>query len=72
MVLALVCGQITVIFAQPINFKLLANETIYNAWQGQLYHLGGMPYYEIKVSYTFIIHFDRKKPIIIYLMTNPN
>lgn len=52
MVLALVCGQITVIFAQPINFKLLANETIYNAWQGQLYHLGGMPYYEIKVSNT--------------------
>ncbi|KAH8279150.1 hypothetical protein KR026_002635 [Drosophila bipectinata] len=47
-VLALICGQITVIFAQPINFKLLANETIYNAWQGQIFHQGSMPYYEIK------------------------
>ncbi|XP_016940361.3 protein late bloomer [Drosophila suzukii] len=46
--LALIFGQITVIFAQPINFELLANETIYDAWQGQLYHRGSMSYYEIK------------------------
>ncbi|SPP73089.1 protein late bloomer [Drosophila guanche] len=46
--LALVFGQITVIFAQPINFELLANETIHSAWQGQLYRQGGMSYYEIK------------------------
>jgi len=49
--LALIFGQITVIFAQPINFELLANETIYDAWQGQLYHRGSMSYYEIKVSF---------------------
>ncbi|KAH8372738.1 hypothetical protein KR009_004281 [Drosophila setifemur] len=47
-VLALVCGQITVIFAQPINFELLANETVYDAWQGQLYHQSSMSYFEIK------------------------
>ncbi|EDV90292.1 GH23653 [Drosophila grimshawi] len=46
--LALVFAQITVIFAQPINFELLANETIYNAWQQQLYNNGTMSYYEIK------------------------
>ncbi|XP_017077587.2 protein late bloomer [Drosophila eugracilis] len=46
--LALIFGQITVIFAQPINFELLANETIYDAWQGQLYHQGSMSFYEIK------------------------
>ncbi|XP_030560591.1 protein late bloomer [Drosophila novamexicana] len=46
--LALICAQITVIFAQPINFELLANETISNAWQEQLYYNGSMSYYEIK------------------------
>ncbi|EDW46707.1 protein late bloomer [Drosophila sechellia] len=46
--LALVFSQITVIFAQPINFELLANETIYDAWQGQLYHSDSMSYFEIK------------------------
>ncbi|XP_017001508.2 protein late bloomer [Drosophila takahashii] len=46
--LALIFGQITVIFAQPINYELLANETIYDAWQGQLYNQSRMPYYEIK------------------------
>ncbi|XP_016988324.1 protein late bloomer [Drosophila rhopaloa] len=46
--MALVFGQITVILAQPINFELLANETIYDAWQGQLYHQRSMSYYEIK------------------------
>ncbi|XP_068147121.1 protein late bloomer [Drosophila tropicalis] len=46
--LALICGQVTVIFAQPINFQLLANETINNAWQNQLYQKGSMSYYEIK------------------------
>ncbi|XP_017031888.1 protein late bloomer [Drosophila kikkawai] len=46
--LALIFGQITVIFAGPINFELLANETIYDAWQGQLYHQNSMSYYEIK------------------------
>ncbi|KAH8267109.1 hypothetical protein KR018_005872 [Drosophila ironensis] len=48
--LALIGGQITVIFAQPINFELLANETIHNAWQGQIvpYLQGSMSYYEIK------------------------
>ncbi|EDW08607.1 protein late bloomer [Drosophila mojavensis] len=46
--LALICAQITVIFAQPINFQLLANETIYNAWQQQLYSNDSMSYYEIK------------------------
>ncbi|XP_017050168.1 protein late bloomer [Drosophila ficusphila] len=46
--LALIVGQITVIFAQPINFELLANETIYDAWQGQLYRKSSMSYYEIQ------------------------
>ncbi|EDW31461.1 GL10954 [Drosophila persimilis] len=46
--MALVFGQITVIFAQPINFELLANETIYSALAGpavsprQHYHCCGM------------------------------
>ncbi|KAL7736648.1 hypothetical protein ACLKA6_015283 [Drosophila palustris] len=46
--LALIMAQITVIFAQPINFELLANETISNAWQNQLFKNGSMTYYEIK------------------------
>ncbi|KAH8415947.1 hypothetical protein KR222_004742 [Zaprionus bogoriensis] len=46
--LALIFAQITVIFAQPINFPLLANETISNAWQQQLYQNRSMSYYEIK------------------------
>lgn len=47
--LALTFAQITVIFAQPINFGLLANETINIAWQEQLFQNGSMSYYEIKV-----------------------
>ncbi|XP_034476380.1 protein late bloomer [Drosophila innubila] len=46
--LALIMAQITVIFAQPINFDLLANETISNAWQNQLSKNTSMSYYEIK------------------------
>ncbi|XP_017838875.1 protein late bloomer [Drosophila busckii] len=46
--LALTCAQMAVIFAQPINFDLLANETISVAWQEQLYHKNSMSYYEIK------------------------
>jgi len=58
--LALIFGQITVIFAQPINFELLANETIYDAWQGQLYHRGSMSYYEIKVSFGGAVTFRKR------------
>ncbi|XP_030387647.1 23 kDa integral membrane protein-like [Scaptodrosophila lebanonensis] len=45
---ALICAQITVMFVQPINFPLLASETIDRAWHNQLYLNGSMSYYEIK------------------------
>ncbi|XP_062132652.1 protein late bloomer [Drosophila sulfurigaster albostrigata] len=46
--MALVFAQITVVFAEPIDFPLLANETVGNAWNNQLYNNGSMSYFEIK------------------------
>ncbi|KAH8300023.1 hypothetical protein KR044_008514, partial [Drosophila immigrans] len=46
--MALIFAQITVIFAEPIDFPLLANETISDAWDNSLYSKDSMSYFEIK------------------------
>ncbi|KAH8371025.1 hypothetical protein KR093_005940 [Drosophila rubida] len=46
--MTLIFAQITVIFAEPVDFSQLASETISNAWDNQLYRNGSMSYFQIK------------------------